>query len=253
MPFNPTKTLTSSKIKPARWPEKARTQAVRLPAGVTYSAGQVLEEVTANSAQSEVQTLTLTGSPTGGSFILGWLNQSGGYDVTAAIAYNAPANSGTGNVQTILQALLGTNNVTVTGSAGGPWTLAYANELANRDVAQPVLITNGLTGGTTPSLTIATTTAGSAGAVGTFQAYSAGNARAVLEQNVRTDLRGCIIDEFGSTNAMTTTAFVSGEFFASDLVGLDSTAVPANGTAGTLGKLKSGASIAAAGAIVEIL
>jgi len=104
----------------------------------------------------EVQTITVTGAPTGGTFTLTWNGQT-----TAAIAYNATA----AVVQTALAALsnIGAGNVTVTGNAGGPYTVDFVGTLANTDVAQ-MTATASLTGGTTPGVTIATTTAGGADA-----------------------------------------------------------------------------------------
>ncbi len=247
MPFSPQKTLTSSKIKPARYPERAKTQTVRLAGGLTLSAGQVLEEVNI-AAQSAVQTITVNGSPTGGTFTLGYPSVNGGFDLADPIAATATA----AQVQTAIQDVLGVNNGTVTGSAGGPWTVTYGNELANRAIPLPTVITNALTGGTTPTVTSVTTTAGSPGPVGYYQPYASGVARCILESNTRTAVNGSVIDEFGATQNLTAVTFISGEFNASDLIGLDSNAVPANGTPGTFGKLKQGASITSPGAIVEI-
>jgi hypothetical protein len=244
MPYNPQKVLVSSKIRPQD-PERAETVSVQLPAGVNYSAGQVLEEVT-GAAQTEVQTVTVTGGPTGGSFTLGYPSLSGGFDVTAAIAYNATALT----VQAALEAVVGTGNVTVAGGAGGPWTLTYANELALMDVAQPVLITNGLTGGATPSVAMATTTAGRNGCF--YQAYAGGNARLVLESTTRTDLGGRIVDEFGSGTTLTAIAYSRGTFLGTDLIGVDATAVPSSGTNGPLGKLIQGATFASSNAVIRV-
>jgi hypothetical protein len=247
MPLNPQVTFTSSKIRPLN-PEQARTIAVRLPAGVTYSAGQVLEEVNL-AAQNEVQTITLGGTPAGGSFTLVYPSARG-FDHAGPIAWSATGATLAANIQAALDAEFGTGQTVVTGT--GPFTVTYSgSEVSNRDMAMPTVINN-LTG-TSPTVTLATSTPGSAGIVGCYQAYASGNARAVLEGNVRTDAMGNIIDEFGNTNAFTAVAFNKGFFLASDIVGLDATAVPTDGTAGTLGKLKSGASIATSGAIIEIL
>lgn len=100
---------------------------------------------------NEVQIVTITGVPTGGTFTLGYTPYGGAQQVTSALAFNAAASA----VQTALQALsaLGTN-VTVSGSAGGPYTVTLAGQ--PQSSAQPlVLVTNGLTGGTSPSVTIA--------------------------------------------------------------------------------------------------
>lgn len=113
----------------------------------------------------EVQTVTITGSPGGGTFKLGYAEYTrDGHSpliqkVTAAIAYNAAA----ATVQTALRALsnLGAG-VSVTGSAGGPYTVTFTgSKVGGRDLPLLVLADNSLTGGTTPSVTIAEATKGS--------------------------------------------------------------------------------------------
>lgn len=98
---------------------------------------------------SEVQTVTITGSPTGGSFTLTYAGQT-----TSAIAYNAAATA----VQSALRALsnMPESGVSVTGSAGGPYTVTFAD---GANVAQ-MTATSSLTGGTTPGVTVATSTEG---------------------------------------------------------------------------------------------
>lgn len=99
----------------------------------------------------EVQTITITGTPTGGTYTV-----SGNSSTTVTIAYDASA----ATVQTALRALGGQySGVVVSGSAGGPYTLTYPQ--GTGDVAQPTLGTNSLTGGTSPSVAFATSTAGS--------------------------------------------------------------------------------------------
>jgi hypothetical protein len=94
---------------------------------------------------SGVQTITLTGTPTGGNFTISW----DGEGPTTAIAYNAAA----ATVQTALETLanVDTGDIVVTGSAGGPWTLTWANDYANIDVPLVTCNSAGLTGGTTPT------------------------------------------------------------------------------------------------------
>lgn len=107
----------------------------------------------ASPATSEVQTVTITGSPTGGTFTLTFDGQT-----TAAIAYNAAASA----VQAALEALstVRAGNVVVSGSAGGPYTVTFVNDLANANVSALTASGAGLTGGTAPAVAIATTTAG---------------------------------------------------------------------------------------------
>lgn len=104
---------------------------------------------------NEVQTATITGGPTGGTFTLTWSGQT-----TAAIAYNATAAA----VQAALEALsnIAPGDVTVTGAAGGPYTVTWGGVHLGDDVAAMTASGTNLTGGTTPGVTIATTTAGGA-------------------------------------------------------------------------------------------
>ena len=98
---------------------------------------------------NEAQTVTITGSPTGGTFTLTYSGQT-----TSAIAYNATALT----VRNALEALsnVEAGAVTVTGSAGGPYTVTFTS---GADVAQ-MTATPSLTGGSSPSVTIATATVG---------------------------------------------------------------------------------------------
>ncbi len=128
----------------------ARAEAeVRHPLGKNTSTG--LYEPYA-AVTNEVQSVTVTGSPTGGTFTLTWNGQT-----TAAIAYNATA----ATVQAALVALPNINpgDVTVTGNAGGPYSVTFAGQYLGDNVAQ-MTATASLTGGSTPGVTVATTTAG---------------------------------------------------------------------------------------------
>lgn len=108
---------------------------------------------------SEVQTVTITGAPTGGTFTL----TSGG-QTTAPIAYNAAASV----VQTALRALssVGAGNATVTGGPGPgtPYSVTFAGALANQNMPQ-MTASGSFTGGTAPAVTVTTPTAGVPGQV----------------------------------------------------------------------------------------
>ncbi len=113
---------------------------------------EVSTQVTAVNA---VQTLSITGSPTGGTFTLTF----GGH-TTSTINWNASASA----VQTALQALssIGTGNVTCTGGAL-PTTavvITFTGTLADTNVSTITIGTNSLTGGTSPAPHIAATTTG---------------------------------------------------------------------------------------------
>lgn len=108
---------------------------------------------------AEVQTVTVTGAPTGGTFTLTVEGST-----TGGIAYNASAAA----VQAALEALASVEpgDITVTGADGGPYTLTFNRGGGN--VAQLTASGASLTGGTTPSVTVATTTQGaSTGSGGT--------------------------------------------------------------------------------------
>jgi len=94
---------------------------------------------------SRVQVVTITGVPTGGTFTL-----SIGGATTAALAFNAAA----ATVQTAIRAL-GTAwaGATVTGSAGGPYTVT----LSVLGGASAPIVADGalLTGGTSPTVVVA--------------------------------------------------------------------------------------------------
>ena len=104
-------------------------------------------------AVNEVQTVTV--DATGGTFTLTYAGQT-----TSALAENAAA----ATVQTALEALsnLAPGDVTVTGSAGGPYTLTFGGTLANTNVAQLTSNAASLTGGA-GTVTHGTTTAGGSG------------------------------------------------------------------------------------------
>lgn len=124
---------------------------------ITNQAKRYLDPATSQvvqKANDELQSVTVTGSPTGGTFTLTFDG-----DTTANINHNASA----ATVQTELAALssIGNGNVAVSGNAGGPWTVRLTGTLARVD--QPLLTANagGLTGGVTPDVVIAQVQAGS--------------------------------------------------------------------------------------------
>lgn len=100
--------------------------------------------------KNETQTLTLIGGPTGGTFTISFNGHT-----TSAIAYNAAA----ATVETAFEALtsVGSGNGTVTGSAGGPWTIAFTG--AKATIPQNlVTCTSSLTGGVSESMSVINTT-----------------------------------------------------------------------------------------------
>jgi hypothetical protein len=104
---------------------------------------------------NEVQTVTITGTPTGGNFTLTFSGAT-----TANIAYNAVAST----VESALVALstIGAGNVAVTGGPGPgtPYVVTFKNKLGGRDVAT-MTAAHTFTGGTTPTITVLVNTQGS--------------------------------------------------------------------------------------------
>jgi phage tail protein X len=96
-----------------------------------------------------VQTVAITGTPTGGTFTLTWNG-----NVTAPIAYNATNSV----VQAAINALPGASTVTAT---GGPLPTGVAVTFPKLG-SQSLMTGNatGLTGGTTPAVTVTNTTPG---------------------------------------------------------------------------------------------
>ncbi|MFD5899158.1 hypothetical protein [Streptomyces sp. NPDC060366] len=144
--------------------------------GVHYEAGNLLQprnvlksglplgKVTATGLYApyagptaEVQTVTVTGTPTGGTYTLTFSGQT-----TAAIPYNATA----AQVKAALEALsnISVGDVSVTGGPhpGTAMSVTFAGQYMGDDVAAMTASGASLTGGSTPGVTIATATAGGA-------------------------------------------------------------------------------------------
>jgi hypothetical protein len=137
-----------------------------------------------------VQTATVTGTPTGGTYTLVGSNGS----VTGTIAYNATA----ATVQTAIRTLGDDYSAaTVSGSAGGPYTITL-----NPGASGPeplALGTNSLTGGTAPSVTIAATapagtTLRAIGGDWSQCAYGVG-----MDISIKVSTEASYVDEAGNT------------------------------------------------------
>lgn len=111
---------------------------------------------TATKPTSEVQTVTVTGTPTGGSFTLTITN----YGTSGAINWNASITTAASNMQTALRAMTGLGSVTVAGS-GADWSNAVftITFLGTPGGVAQATSSSSLTGGT-PNIAHATTTPG---------------------------------------------------------------------------------------------
>lgn len=110
-----------------------------------------------DAGTNEEQTITITGTPTGGSFTITF-----GGETTAAIPYNATA----AQVKAALLALpsLVYGDIEVTGGPGPgtPWVVEFMGRYSGMAVAA-MTTTDSLTGGTTPESAVTESTAGVAG------------------------------------------------------------------------------------------
>lgn len=120
--------------------------------------------VEAGAGTNETQTLTITGTPTGGTFTISWTAPAVGSveKTTRAIPYNATA----AQVQEALERTFGRGNFECSGGPlpGTPVVVKFIGNYAAQN-AGLATTTDSLTGGTTPASAIVETVAGAAGAV----------------------------------------------------------------------------------------
>lgn len=250
MPVAPNKTLVRTNNLQARYPEDVRTLAVRLPPNVSYAAGQVLAEAGNVAAADEAQTVTITGTPTGGTFPLTFP-----YLGSITVPYNSTA----AQLQTQLDAFIGAGNSVVTGGAlpGTPLVITFKNEYGKRDVGTFTTSSAALTGGSSPAVAVSVTTPGSAGTTECMTAVVDANSdgtqlpKGILLVAAQTDDKGCIVGEFGVGNAITVPMAYAGEYPCSKLTGLVANHVT-EGNAKKFGRLTSGNVITDAGAVIKI-
>lgn len=116
-----------------------------------FFAQKMTDGVTMKAGANEVQTVTVTGTPTGGTFRLAFRGAE-----TTDLAYNIDAST----LQTALEALdtVDTGEIVVAGS--GPFTFTFSVALAGENQPMVTLVNNQLTGGTSPTVTVVQTTKG---------------------------------------------------------------------------------------------
>lgn len=233
---SPTRTFSGQGLSPALYPEFVRTDAVKFAPG-TYLSGQVVAQISTPTVQNDVQTITVTGTPTGGSFMLALSGQ-----VTGPIAFNANAAA----VQALLEALpnVGVGNVVCGGGPfpGTPITATFQGDMAATEVPVMTLYSNSLTGGAAPTAAVAHTTPGrSAG--GHWKIYNDANtdgsevAKGVAQYAFSVDNYGRHTVGGGEYGEYTLSApiYISGSFRTADLTGIDAAACA------DLGKITHGA------------
>jgi minor extracellular serine protease Vpr len=140
-------------------------QVLRVPYAGFKGDYQTIPVMTSGGATScgtnEVQSVAITGAPTGGSFTLSFTPPAGGAaQTTAPIAFNATA----AIVRTALAALPGIGSTANVNTGGGPLpgtavSVTFQGTLGCRNIPQ-MTATAALTGGTTPTVAVTTTTSG---------------------------------------------------------------------------------------------
>lgn len=245
--LNPVQVYTGDGIVPV-YNEGIIEDGVSLAPSQYYQKGTVLGQVLGSGvAVNERQRVTITGSPTGGSFTLTY----DGY-TTVALPYNATA----AQVQAALEALapIGVGNVSCGGGAfpGTAITVDFVGLCGGMD--HPLMVVSGnFTGGTNPAISIAETIKGvPAGAY--FSKYDdtasgelvgLATAKCILRYDVRTDAYGrCYLgrqlsQDTNSFSSRSAPAFFAGTFKTADLPQTGVGAIDAAAVA-DLGRLISG-------------
>ena len=109
-----------------------------------------------STTQAATQTITLSGNPTGGSYVLGVTRP----DTGAAGTITVPFADTTAQVQTLFDAFFGAGNTTVAlGNGGDTLTVTFTGTLAGQTVPAFTINSDGLTGGTSPGVVVAGNTA----------------------------------------------------------------------------------------------
>lgn len=245
MPASATIHYAGDGLIPCWAPQEAITDAVRLIPG-TYVAGTILGEITTLTGNNDVQTLTVTGTPTGGTIQVAFNGD------IATLNYNSTVAQTQAAIQAMpsIAAAGGSAVVTVSGSGALPGNTAvvtFSGALGNRQMPVFTVNVNALTGGSSPAASWAHTTVGTA--VGaTFAAYNSGNsdgtqvAKCILKFATVVDILGhhnATGQEWGvASQQLSGPAFVKGYFKTSELTGIDSTSV------GNLGRMVRGSTSA---------
>lgn len=244
MPTTPQLTFSNKRTEPVYG--DGEQIAVPLAPG-TYAQGQVLGQISGANTD-DVQTITVSGAPTHATLTL--TNLPGGASYTAAQDITPAA------LTTALNALLGANSVTVTGTytagSGGTYILTWGGSYANQPIGL-VGVSAAFVGGTSPAVANVHTTPG-VGPNGSYGIYAAAhsdgtqNAVGLLEYPCVVTATGGIYlgnaaaSEFGQTD-LTAPMWYEGDFDLADITGLDSTAVSALGAKFITGSLASGAGV----------
>lgn len=225
------RTYNDKKLRALYSPEDAPELPFNLAPSTVYPRGTILGQVQA--AANAVQTLTVTGTPTGGGIVVNVTSPTSGTSYTFPVAFDSSAAA----AQTAIRAVIGAI-VTVTGGAlpGTPLVFTLSGGGAGLPWALMTVASSTLSGGTNPAATIANTTTGAR--AGTAAAYVGAGAtdpaRCILSYDCATDAAGNVTigslvagqGEYGyAPTEKYAPCYVGGMFKTSELVGLDAGAV----------------------------
>jgi hypothetical protein len=223
--LTPTMTFGMRQLQPYHNPASARLKNVNLLAG-TYLPGTLLGEVTDVEADA-LQTITITGTPTGGNITLAGTPFVPGSSGAIVLPYNATA----AVAQPLFDAVYGIGNTVVGGGAlpGTALTVKFVGVLSAQPIPAITITSKALAGGTSPDASIAQTTTGVLN-VGTFGAYAHGNsdgtqvAKMILQYGCTVDATGAVTisAEIPGLTQPHAPAYYRGTFRTDDLVGLPS-------------------------------
>src|SRR5882672_3715158 len=223
MAASPSYTFSQSQLQPVYNPAQARSRNVNLAAG-TYLRGTVLGQVT-NVGADAVQTITVSGTPTGGTVVVNVSPTTINAPNTITLNYNNTVAA----AQPLFDAVYGPGNTKVTGTTlpGGSLIVTFIGDLAGQPVTAFTKGANGLTGGSSPDFAIAQTTTGVLN-VGTFAAFAHGNsdgtqvAKGLLMYPCTVDASGNITfsTEIPRLTENAAPIYWAGAFRSEELVGL---------------------------------
>ena len=241
--------FSPQELLPAYDPDNSNRRPFNVAPNLDIPIGRLMGKIT-NSA-NHVMTLTVTGTPTGGSLTYTFTHPLSGATGNVVIPYNAA----TAAAQTLLQAFFGANNVAVAGAGalpGNAHTWTFQGALAGMPIDPPTLLTNGLTGGTAPAGAVAQTTTGRT--ANTLALYADANSNgtetaiAIAPWAMKTDAKGRITlsggaagagDQWGTQHEQID-FYVQGFFRSQELSGLDAAAVAQNNLSLVEGSITAG-------------
>lgn len=232
-------TYSGQKLLPIYRPEMADELPVNLAPNTRFRRGQIVGQITGSA--NDVQTLTITGTPTGGTLTVLVRNPNSGGWGTFSLPYNATATVAQG----LIRALLGPH-ITVTGGPLPTTALVFtaSGSLINMPLHLMTIDANLLTGGTAPAGAFVKTTNGRSKATFAPRVSGASDgsqiSKAIIPYECSTDSAGLVtfgpiaVEGYAGEVFRAAPAYVRGYFDTKTLIGLDATGV------GELGRLVSG-------------